>query len=196
MEIVIASPTGGAFAKVNPEGQLVVQAIDVPPIHYASERGQAYGCSAQKQMTQSTLTVTTTAGYVLVIQNMSATPITIHRITGGVDGITQMAIVKNPTIGTLGNYLVETPNNLNFDVKTPADANVYSWDEAGTGITGISGGTIIALIDFAAAGPIAMTFDDEFILGRGSIMALRFQGIGAAREVGIASVFYHHPSVT
>lgn len=141
--------------------------------------------------TADTLTSTATGGTILYLLNNNASkPIIITDIhlfsnTAGV----VFKLVKNPTLGTIGNNNTFSPVNLNLGSNKSASATAYSWNEVGNGMTGFTGGTLMFPF-MLPAGTLQESVEDMVIIPQGASIILDV--IGAA-EVAAAITFYFHP---
>lgn len=134
-------------------------------------------------LSESSLTVTTTGGVIMFLQNSSDKDILLSNIIGTTDGALKVSLIKNLVMGTIGNYNSVDPININFGSSQTADCISYGWDEVGDGITGLSNGTTFAAITYGSAGGITIPLTHSVVLTKGTNIGLSVQGIGATREV-------------
>ena len=137
---------------------------------------QAYMASLGTEA-NPTLTVTATGGYMMYLKNTSTEyDAIIARITASTSALMSVTIMKNPTIGALGNETAVVPVNKNFSSGKVADVDVYVWDEGGDQITGITGGTCGGT--YQVNGLERLLFDESLCLGLNDIIAIKAKGAG------------------
>ena len=124
-----------------------------------------------------TLTVTATGGYMMYLKNTSTEyNAIIARITVSASALMLITIMKNPTIGSLGNETAIIPVNKNFASGKVADVDVYGWDEVGDQITGVTGGTCAGT--YQINGFERILFDESICLGLNDIIAIKAKNAG------------------
>ena len=186
----------GRSAGVTPEGNLTTMATSVSEEH---ETSRLYGLSfiANTTTTAKTLTVVSGNTYNLIyLANTSSTRImvvqTINSSSNAAGGV--FTVVKNPTVGTLSNYNVFTPVNLNFSSGLLAEATCYSWNEVGTaGITGITGGTTVAAFITGAA-PLPLAVEGAFIIPQNTSIVVQYTSTGATETSACIRFYYDQPA--
>jgi hypothetical protein len=87
-----------------------------------------------------------------------------------------ITIMKNPTIGSLGNEAAIVPVNKNYGSGKLADVDVYGWDEVGDGITGITGGDCAGT--YQVDGFERVLFDESLCLGLNDLVAIKAKNAG------------------
>jgi hypothetical protein len=161
---VIQDGTGtGAEARVNASNQLTVLAETFSKEHRESKDGLAF--IAHTGTTADTLTITATGGPILYLKNTSTTKDIVlagMRMYSSA-AATIVKLIRNPTLGTIGNENTFTSVNANFGSNTPATATCYTWDEVGNGMTGLSAGTEAAVYGIGV-GSTSFAFDGAFLL--------------------------------
>lgn len=176
--VILEDGTGkGNKAKVYCDNKLSVKSIqstfhqEVSCVHE-----EAYICPLGTEAAP-TLTVTATGGYMLYLKNISTDYDTIiARITISTSALMVITLMKNPTIGSLGNEIAKTPINKNFKSGKVAKAECYGWDEVGDGITGITGGECVGT--YQINGIDRLLFDEAMCIGLNDIIALKAKGAG------------------
>lgn len=171
--MMIEDGTGNAHkTEVNAEHMLKTRSVNsVYHQHVACEHEQAYMGSLGTEA-KPTLTVTGTGGYMMYLKNTSDKYDAIMaRIAVSTSALTTITIMKNPTIGSLGNEVALTPVNKNFKSGKIADVDLYIWDEVGDGITGITGGTCAGT--YQINGLERILFDESLCLGLNDIIAIK-----------------------
>jgi hypothetical protein len=144
--------------------------------YVSCDHEQAYMASLGTEA-KPTLTVTGTGGYMMFLKNTSSLYDAIMaRITISTSARMEIVIMKNPTIGSLGNEVAVTPANKNFKSGKVADVDVYAWDEVGDGITGITGGTLVGTCQ--VNGLERVLFDESVCLGLNDILAFKAKNAG------------------
>lgn len=176
--MMIEDGTGSGFkAKVNSLNQQVTRGICSIYHQFVScEHEQAYMASLGTEA-KPTLTVTATGGYMIYVKNTSTDyDMIIARISVSTSALTVITVMKNPTIGSLGNEVVTTPINKNFKSGKVADVDVYGWDEVGDEITGITGGSCAGT--YQVSGLERILFDESLCLGLNDIIAVKAKNAG------------------
>ena len=176
MQIDDGTGTGNK-AGVNSLNQLNTRGICSLYHQFVScEHAQAYMTSLGTEA-KPTLTVTATGGYMMYLKNTSTDyDAIIARITAATSAQMSITIMKNPTIGSLGNETAVVPVNKNFSSGKVADVDVYAWDEVGDQITGITGGTCGGT--YQVNGLERLLFDESLCLGLNDIIAIKAKGAG------------------
>ena len=119
-----------------------------------------------------TLTVTATGGYMMYLKNTSTEYDAIMaRLTISTSASMTITIIKNPTIGALGNETAIVPVNKNFASGKLASVDVYGWDEVGDQITGITGGDCAGT--YQVNGLERILFDESLCLGLNDVIAIK-----------------------
>ena len=95
--------------------------------------------------TANALTLTATAGAILLIRNDSSTDdLVIQTIALSISAAGTILIIrKNDTIGTIADNNVEVARNLNFASGNVSDSTIYSWDEVNDGLGGLTAGQVL-----------------------------------------------------
>jgi hypothetical protein len=183
--MIIEDGTGtGNRVEVNSLHQLKVRTVGSTYHQFAScEHEHAYMASIGNEA-KPTLTVTGTGGYMMYLKNTSTDYDAIMaRITISTSALALITLIKNPTIGSLGNETAIVPVNKNFKSGKLADVEVYGWDEVGDGITGITGGDSAGT--YQVNGLERILFDESLCLGLNDILAIK-----AKNAVEIAMVMH------
>lgn len=185
----IKDGTGDNYmCRVDAQNRLTVAGSMQAEEHFiSSAKGLAY--FANTADTADTLTLTGNSCDILYIKNVHASKqLVIAKVLVSAD--TAGAIIKwkrNPTIGTIGNNNVHQPKSLNFSSNSNPDATVYSWDEVGDGMTGITvGDTINTFI--AGSGFTVFPIDSAMILERNNSLLINVKGTGEL-SVGVRMFF-------
>jgi len=167
MGVLIEDGKGKGFsAEVDSDNRLATRSTSVSEAHHISEDdGQAYMTDAST--TANALTLTATAGAILLIRNDSDDKdLVIHIVTVSTSAAGTILILrKNDTIGTIADNNTETPENMNFTSGNVANATVYSWDEQNNGLGGLTPGPVLHT-GYIAVGTTPLTFDDAVVLGK------------------------------
>jgi hypothetical protein len=124
-------------------------------------------------------------GYILALKNnnpqrfMNIQKIVVSSDTSGVNFV----VVRNPEFGTLSNNNQVAPAQLNFGSEAPANAEGHVWDEVGSGIGGITGGTSIGSY-IVRDEVLPLPTDGSIAVNNGNILAIRaVNGSGGPVEV-------------
>jgi hypothetical protein len=176
--MMIEDGTGtGSKVEVNSLHQLSTRSILSTYHQYAScKHEQAYMASLGTEALP-TLTVTATGGYMMYLKNTSTNYMAIMaRITISTSARMLITIIKNPTIGSLGNETAIVPVNKNYGSGKLADVDVYGWDEVGDAITGITGGDCGGT--YQVNGFERLLFDESLCLGLNDIVAIKAKNAG------------------
>jgi hypothetical protein len=176
--VTVDDGTGNGFkAGVNSENRVLTRAMQSTyQQHISCEHEEAYMCPLCSEATP-TLTVTATGGYMLYLKNASSDyDAIISRITVSTSALITIIVMKNPTIGSLGNETAKIPVNKNFKSGKVSEIDCYSWDEAGDGITGITGGTCAGT--YQVNGFERLLFDESICMGLNDVIALKAKGVG------------------
>lgn len=137
---------------------------------------QAYMASLGTEA-MPTLTVTATGGYMMYLKNTSTNyDAIIARLTVSTSAMMSVTIMKNPTIGILVNEVASVPVNKNFKSGKVADVDVYTWDEVGDGMTGITAGACAGT--YQINGLDRILFDESMCIGLNDIIAIKAKGVG------------------
>ena len=171
--MIIEDGTGSGYkAGVNSLNQQKVRGICSIYHQFVScEHEQAYMASLGTEA-KPTFTVTATGGYMIYVKNTSTSyDMIIARITITTSALTIITIMKNATIGSLGNETSVIPINKNFKSGKVAEVDVYAWDEIGDQITGITGGTCAGT--YQVNGLERILFDESLCLGLNDIIAIK-----------------------
>lgn len=178
----------GPQAGVTNEHRLKTEAVNVPLDHIQSHsKGMSYVAHAAD--TVNSLTITATGGPVLVLRNNNpGDDLIMHGLVVGIGTDAMiLRLIRNPTIGTLGNEVVHIPVNTNFGSGNTALASVWSWDEVGAAaITGLTGGTLMQTL-LLSKGLHFLDFNDALVLPNGSILSIECVGAG---ELSLAVRFF------
>ena len=176
--MMIDDGTGnGHKVEVNSLHQLSVRGINSTYHQFAScKHEQAYMASLGTEALP-TLTVTGTGGYMMYLKNTSTDYMAIMaRISISTSALMLITIMKNPTIGSLGNEAAIVPVNKNYGSGKLADVDVYGWDEVGDGITGITAGDCAGT--YQINGFERILFDESLCLGLNDIVAIKVKNAG------------------
>jgi hypothetical protein len=176
MEINDGTGTGYR-AGVNSLNQVKSRAICSLYHQFVScQHEQAY-MAALGTEAKPTLTVTATGGYMMYLKNTSTNyDAVIARVTISTSALMLITIMKNPTIGVLGNETATVPVNKNFKSGKVADVDVYTWDEVGDQITGITSGDCAGT--YQVNGFERVLFDESICLGLNDIIAIKAKNSG------------------
>ena len=181
--MMIEDGTGAGYrAEINSLHQIKARTIRSTYHQFVScEHEQAYMASLGTEALP-TLTVTGTGGYMMYLKNNSTdyTAI-IARITLSTSALMEITIMKNPTIGVLGNESSVTPVNKNLSSGKVADVTVNAWDEVGDGITGITAGECAGTYQINGFERILM--DESLCLGINDIVAIKAKNAGELTAV-------------
>jgi len=133
--------------------------------------------------TADTLTVTTTKGQMLYVENTSPTKVLcVEKIilSSGAAG-TRVTLQRNPVVGTIGANNTHTAVNLNFSSGKTAEATAYNWDETGTGMTGITAGTTISSF-ILPAGVFDAPLNGSIVLNKGDSISITVEAASGTPE--------------
>jgi len=100
----------------------------------------------------------------------------LARVAITTNALMVITVMKNPTIGTLGNHIAKTPENKNFASGKLADVECVAWDEVGDGITGITEGKCVGT--YQVNGFQRILFDEAVVLGLNDILAIKVKNAG------------------
>jgi len=181
--MMIEDGTGAGYrAEVNSLHQIRTRSVGSTYQQFAScEHEQAYMASLGTEALP-TLTVTGTGGYMMYVKNNSTDYAAImSRITVSTSAIMTITLMKNPTIGSLGNETTITPINKNFGSGKVAEIDVYGWDEVGDGMTGITAGDCAGT--YQINGFERLIVDEAVCLGINDVLAVKAKGAGEASIV-------------
>lgn len=192
MAFEIVDGTGsGNRVNVGSDKHLRVQAKTHTKEHVAS-LNDGDGYLIHTGTTANTLTSTITGGPILYLSNTNTTQsivvTDIHLFTDTAGVV--FRLIKDPTLGTIGNNNVFSPVNLNFGSSKSASTTAYTWNEVGNGMTGLSGGTLFFPF-LLPIGSFQESVEQMIVLPQGSSLSLEV--IGAA-EIAAALTFYFHPA--
>lgn len=191
MSFIIEDGTGNGYkTKVSSNNKLEVESTVHAKSHIVAMMDeQAY--IANTADTAKTLTTTITGGPILYMKsdNSDKQLILEHLrfTTNTAGGI--LTILRNVTLGTIGNNNIHTPVNLNFGSEKTVTVTAYNWNEVGNGMTGITGGTIIETF-VLPVGLFSINFGGTFILKRTNSIVINFEGVIA--EITASLHFYMH----
>lgn len=186
--MMIDDGTGDGYrAEVNSLNQIAVRAVGSTYHQFVScKHEQAYMASLGTEALP-TLTVTAAGGYMMYLKNTSTDYVAIiARLSVSTSALMEIVVIKNPTIGVLGNNTAITPINKNFASGKVADVEVYGWDEAADGITGITAGTCAGT--YQVNGLERVVFDESLCLGINDIIAIKAKNAG---EIAIVMHGYY-----
>jgi hypothetical protein len=172
----------GNKGEVNSRHQLSARSIISTYHQFAScTHEQAYMASLGTEALP-TLTVTGTGGYMMYLKNTSTNyDMIIARTTISTSALMAITLIKNPTIGSLGNETAIVPVNKNFKSGKLASVDIYGWDEVGDGITGVTGGDCAGT--YQVNGLERILFDESLCLGLNDILAIKAKGAGEIATV-------------
>ena len=172
----------GYKARVNSLFQLTTKTISSTYHQFVScKHEEAYMASLGTEA-KPTLTITGTGGYMMYLKNTSTLYDAIMaRVSITTSALMEVTIMKNPTIGSLGNEAAIVPINKNFKSGKVADVDVYGWDEVGDGITGITEGECAGT--YQINGFERVLFDESICLGLNDIIAVKLKNAGEATVV-------------
>lgn len=191
MAIALIDGTGtGNKAKVNNANRLETSAITSTEEHQVSHlNGQAY--VANTVDTEDLLTITATGGLILFIQNDNPTKVlVIEGIAISSDASTKVKFFRNMTVGAVGNENDHQPVNLNFGSSNMAEATVYSWDEVGNGITGITGGQVIST-RLTGVGSTNIDVKGTLVLAKNNNLGIELTSLTTTDECSIDVRMYY-----
>lgn len=167
----------GYRAEVDSLNKIKVRAVGSTYHQFVSCHHQEAYMASLGSEALPTLTVTGTGGYMMYLKNTSTDYIAVMaRTTISTSANMTITLMKNPTIGSLGNEVSITPVNKNFGSGKIADVSVYGWDEVGDGITGITVGDCAGT--YQVNGMERVLFDESLCLGLNDIMAIKAKGAG------------------
>jgi len=189
MAIEIRDGAGSGYrAAVDKRNKLTVISTSHTEAHTISfTDGQAY--IANTTDTADTLTLTATGGPIVYIKNTSTSrSLIIESMCFGSSASGVVVVVtRNPTLGTIGNENTHAPVNCNYFSGNAAEAIVYTWDEVGDGMTGLSGGTKHASF-ILPAGTTPIPTEGSLVIGRGD--SIMFSAVGAAEFTANIHFYY------
>jgi len=170
----------GFLVRVDKDHHMETASVTETEQHHVSEEDQL-AFAANTSDTANTLTITATGGPILFIRNDSADEImTVADIIISVNTAGLIVrILRNQTLGTIGNNNTHTSSNSNFGSSKTADATVFNWDEVGDGITGLSGGAVYSVFTL----PVGLTrlhINGEIILTQNDNIVIEIIGAGEA----------------
>jgi hypothetical protein len=144
-EVQIGDATGKGFSmKVDNFNRARVFSTSTTQEHHATGIGVAFMWSTVKQARTLTVAGATETPVFILRNNNPGSLLVIQDIYLSTDTAnTSFTYVKNNVIGTIANEVEIIGDNLRFDSGTVAQTSAYSWDEAATGLGGLSGGTDI-----------------------------------------------------
>jgi len=185
----IKDGTGKGFLlKIDSGNHLQAVAITETDQHHVSKEDKK-AFVANTADTANTLTITATGGSILYIRNDSTDDdMTIADFVISVDtaGIV-CRIIRQPTLGSIGNNNVHVPKNANFGSSLTAEGTFHNWDEVGDGLTGLTAGTVYSTLTL----PVGVTRvhpNGEVVLQSGNAVSLEL--IGACEAAAYIAFFY------
>jgi len=176
--MMIEDGTGAGYrAEINSLHQLKARSVGSTYQQFVScEHEQAYMASLGTEALP-TLTVTGTGGYMMFVRNDSTDYAAImSRVTVSTSALMTIVLMKNPTIGGLGNEVAITPINKNFGSGKVAEVTVYGWDEVADGITGVTAGDCGGT--YQVNGFERLIIDESVCLGINDVLAVKAIGAG------------------
>ena len=188
---ILQDGTGAGYeAAINSRNQLKVLGTVHFGEHESSLDGDAY--FAHMATTADTLTVTTTGGPMIYMKNTSTTKnLIISKIIPSTDqAATVMKLVRDPTLGTIGNENTLAPPNINMGSNRSAEITCYNWDEVGNGLTGLTGGIVMATY-VLGVGVTLLPIDDAIILTPGTDFHIELSATGSTSECTL-NVRFHY----
>lgn len=188
---VLTDGTGSGFeAKITSKNRLTTLATTLAAEHDAALEGDAYFATTQD--TAETLTVTTTGGPILYLKNTSTTQnMILSKVLPSTDqAATTLKIVRDPTLGSIGNNNTHTPVNANAGSSKTASVTAYNWNEVGDGMTGLSAGSALALY-ILGVGISPLPIDDAIVVPPGTSMSFEMQAVGSTSECALNVRFYY-----
>ena len=176
--MMIEDGTGNGYkAEVNSLNQIATRSIGSTYHQFASCKHQQAYMAPLGTEAKPTLTVTAAGGYMMYLKNTSTDYGAIMaRIAISTSALMLITVMKNPTIGALGNETAITPVNKNFGSGKVADVDLYGWDEVGDQITGITGGDCAGT--YQINGFERLLFDESLCLGLNDIIAIKAKNAG------------------
>jgi hypothetical protein len=152
--------------------------------HQSHENGKSFHVETGVSVPQ-TLTSTATGGYHLYLRNDSTSEyLLIERLLCSTNTAgTVVAVIKNPTLGTISNHNTTTPANLNFSSGNVAQATCYTWNETGNGLGGITSGTTVATRGLAV-GSSVFNLEGTYVLSTNNSIGIIVTG-AAETTVGL-----------
>ena len=181
--VEIVDGIGDTFrAGVNEYSRLDVASSSVDEDHVRALRGRTYIVGVGPVAFQSGM-----VGPALILRNENSRLITISEIMAGSDpSLSQVgmkySIIKNPTLGTLGNVAEVEPGNTRFDRGNLPSATAWIWDGAGTGISGVSGGETLQTLILGYE-PYRYPCGHSLLLAEGDTIAI----LALAPAIGLPS---------
>jgi len=180
----------GYTAKVDTDNRLTVDASVRSAGSIRSLAGDCYIVSTS--VTADTVTVTSTGGDMVYIENDSSTrSIVIDKVTVTTDAVKCIyKSILNRTVGTVADSNDGSPVNLNTASAKKPSATVYVWDEANHGIGGMSAGTAVT-VETLTTGKHILDDDDTIVLGTKGSFTVSLKNLsGGAMECAVTIRFY------
>lgn len=189
MSEVIKSGVGTPWEmRVDENHRAVVSSNAQTEEHFISS-AEGLSFFANTTDTDDTLTTTVTGGPMMYIKNdHSSKQLIISKILASSDTANGViTFTKNPTLTSIGNNNTHTPVNINFGANLNALTTIYTWNEAGDGMTGLSGGTKIKTFIMPNT-IVPFPIESAFVLEKDSSFMISYKGV-AEFEVGVRFFF-------
>ena len=186
MSLIIEDGKGNCYkAQVDSNNRLVTQATTLTAEHFTSHiLKDAYFATTAD--TADTLTATATGGYIFYLKNIDPDKeLVIQKISISVDtadGV--LSLIKNPTLGTIGNEATHVPVNMNFGSIKESTTLCYTWDEVGDGMTGFTSGTKFKTFILPASA-FVLPVDGFMVLPQGTSLGITYTGKAGEIELGV-----------
>lgn len=197
--IFIKDATGEGFsAKVDNFNRLRTFSTSTTQEHHGTGIGVNFMFSNLDQADRITVPDATTNASVLYLKNTNANALlVVSKISLSASAAGAVVrFVKNIEAGTLGANTQGTPVNMNFQSGVVAAADLQIWDETGSGISGLSGGTAFDASTLGAGRSLA-PIDGGIDIGPNNTFTIQFSNnTGGPIEVTTSiRAFYESTSV-
>lgn len=175
---------GDKKARVDSDHRLYVQSSGVSEEHESSlVGGRSYSVTLLPMLFQSGMN-----SPVILIRNDSGLNLVVTEVVAGSDAWvqvgTQIDFRKNVVIGSLGNITEYEPVSMNSSFSDFSGVETWLWNGGGTGISGVSGGTVIQSTMLGYE-PHHFPFGQSLIIGEGKTFAVDM------RPPGVTTPLFH-----
>ena len=187
-DMILDGTGSGSRARVN-RGNALITAATIQSEEHLISSAEGLTFFATTMDTADTLTVTAAGGNMLFLSNthldrqLVIATVWLSTDTPGM----QVKLLRNVTVGAVGNNNVTVPLSANFNNSSAPLGTFYNWNEAGDGITGLSGGD--SFLPFVlAAGVTQVLVEGSVILEKNNNIVIHAKNAG---ELAIGVRFFY-----
>lgn len=193
MDFQIKDGTGKGYrAKVDADNRVHTFSTSHTLSYTASTVGRAF----MAKLNDGLVSVTTSTDWIFYLKNNDPDRVLImERLIGTPTGAMIFQTVQNPDVTTIGNNntSIDVLTNLNFASAVEPIADIAVWDGAsGNGLTGLSGGQILAPLFVPGAGVVNLEFGEDWIIPNGSSLAIKGTAVGGTFQLALLFTFFWH----